>query len=129
VASFSREVRRRDQDHGAGSARGAVPADLAADPAQQRHGPASSANDEDVAALVRNADQNPPGRPALHVRLHPRISRDLAPHRGERITQAQARHFPRVTQQVAGYLKMRRAVAAGRFPGENRYQIGVMGAG
>ncbi len=128
MPDFAGECGRRNGEDRALGVGQAVAAHLAGDHPGQRATTAGT-HDQQVTSAAGDRDQDPAGRATLYVRLHRGIVRDFPPNCDERIPEPLAGGISPYLPQIARRLRQVGAITAGRLPGKNGYQGGVMGAG
>jgi hypothetical protein len=128
MPDFLSKGSRRDGEDRALGVSHAIAAHLAGDCPRQRATTAST-HYQQVTRAAGDAYQDPACRASLHVRLHPRIVRDLSPNGDERIPQTLAGHVLPNLAQIARVKPGGGAITLGRHPRDNGHKGRIMGAG
>src|SRR6266704_4115058 len=114
MPDFLSKGSRRNGEYRALGVSHAVAAHLAGDRPRQRATTAGT-HYQQVTRAAGDADQDPACRASLHVRLHPRIVRDVSPDCDERIPETLAGHILPDLAQIAR-MKPGGAITLGRHP-------------
>ena len=127
MPDFPGKGSRRNSEHRAPGVSHAVAAHPAGDRPRQRATTAGT-HYQQVTRAAGDADQDPACRASLHVRLHPRIVRDLSPDCDERTPESLAGHVLPGLAQIAR-VQPGDPITLGRRPRDNRHKDRIMAAG
>ena len=127
MPDFLSKGSRRNGEYRALGVSHAVAAHLAGDRPRQRATTAGT-HYQQVTRAAGDAYEDPACRASLHVRLHPRIVRDVSPDCDERIPETLAGHILPDLAQIAR-MKPGGAITLGRHPRDNGHKGRITGAG